>query len=340
MLKRLGILMAIFAASAAAIAQVSVNLAPTLRITDTVQLAASVSGSGNKNVVWKVNGVTGGNSTLGTVSASGLYVAPTTVPSPATVSVTAVSKADPSKSSSTLLTIVACVPVPKGIVSWWPGENGPQDFSGNNRGTLQGGVAFVPGEVALGFNFDGSTGYVNVPDSSSLHSITKTVSVEMWTKPQTLAAGSTVYLYSRRDPLISENFNVFMLADGTLGVLLRTTSSPTTSGSKFESAPGVVKFGTLQHIAATANTNTSVVQAFVNGVAVPLVNVFGPSSFSGTLSTVHHLYIGRREDVSVEGEAGAAYFPGLIDELSLYSVELSQSQIGAIVNAGVNGKCR
>src|SRR5436309_9619993 len=43
------------------------------------------------------------------------------------------------------------------------------DFSGFNRGKLQGGVTFVPGKVALGFNFDGSTGYVNVPDSSSLH---------------------------------------------------------------------------------------------------------------------------------------------------------------------------
>jgi hypothetical protein len=230
--------------------------------------------------------------------------------------------------------------VPKGIISWWAGENGTQDFSGNNRGAVQGGVTFVPGKVALGFNFDGSTGYVNVPDSSSLHSIAKTVTVEMWATPKTIPAGSAVYLYSRRDPLTSESFSVYILADGTLGVLLRTSSSPTQTGSKFESVPGIVKFGKLQHVAATADTNTSIVRAYMNGSPVSLVNVFGPSSFSGTFSPVTHLYIGRREDVSVKGVSGAGYFPGLIDEASLYAVALTQSQIQSIVNAGINGKCR
>ncbi len=199
---------------------------------------------------------------------------------------------------------------------------------------------FVPGKVALGFNFDGSTGYVNVPDSSSLHSIAKTVAVEMWATPKTLPAGSAVYLYSRRNPLTSESFSIYILADGTLGILLRTSSSTTQTGSKFESVPGIVKFGKLQHLAATAHTNTSIVRAYVNGNAVSLVNVFGPSSFSGTFSPVTHLYIGRREDVNVEGIPGAGYFLGLIDEASLYAVALTQTQIQSIVNAGINGKCR
>lgn len=313
------------------------KVAPALRVRNTLQLMAPVSGSINKNVLWKVNGITGGNLTVGTISISGLYVAPATVPNPASVMVSAVSQADPSKSSFMAVTVVSCALVPNGIVSWWAGENGPQDLSGNNRGALQGGVTFAPGKVALGFNFDGSTGYVNVPDSSSLHSIANTVSVEMWATPKTI---SDSYLYSRRDPMTSENFSVFILADGTLGILLRTSSSTTQTGSKFESVPGIVKFGKLQHIAATADTNTSTVRAYVNGSGVSLVNVFGPSYFSGTFSPVTQLYIGRRQDVSVEGVAGAGYFPGLIDEASLYAVALTQSQIQSIVNAGVNGKCR
>jgi len=324
-----------------AAAQITISVAPTLRLTDTLQLTAPVSGSTNKSLVWKVNGVTGGNLTVGTISVSGLYVAPATIPIPATVTITAVSQADSTQSSSTPMTIVPCAPVPKGIISWWTGENGPQDFAGNNRGKLQGGVTFVPGKVALGFNFDGSSGYVNVPDSSSLHSITKTVSVEMWMMPKTISASAGPgYLYSRRNPLTSENFSVYILADGTLGVLLRTSSSTTETGSKFESVPGIIKFDHLQHVASTADTNSSTVQAYVNGIAVSLVNVFGPSSFSGTFSPVTHLYIGRRQDVSVEGVAGAGYFSGLIDEASLYAVALTQSQIQSIVNAGVNGKCR
>ena len=97
----------------------------------------------------------------------------------------------------------------------------------------------------------------------------------------------------------------------------------------------------MQHIAATANTNTSVVAAYVDGVAVPLTAVYGPSTFSGTFAAVPYLYLGRREDFGVsEGVAGAAYFPGILDEVSLYSTELSQSQIVSIVDAGLNGKCR
>jgi len=339
MLKLLSMAMVITACIAAA--QITVNVATTLRVTDTLQLAAPVSGSTNKNVVWKVNGIIGGNSIVGTISLSGLYAAPAIVPNPASVTVSAVSQADSSKSSSTPVTIVSCAPVPKGIVSWWPGERGPQDFSGNNRGVLQGGVTFVPVKVALGFNFNGSTGYIDVPDSTSLHSIAKTVSVEMWAMPKTIPASiGWAYLYSRRNPLTSESFSVYILSDGTLGILLRTSSSTTQTGSKFESVPGIVKFGKLQHLAATADTNTSIVRAYVNGSAVSLVNVFGPSSFSGTFSPVTHLYIGRREDVNVEGVAGAGYYPGLIDEASLYAVALTQSQIQSIVNAGINGKCR
>jgi hypothetical protein len=62
-------------------------------------------------------------------------------------------------------------------------------------------------------------------------------------------------------------------------------------------------------------------------------------ALGGTFSPVTHLYLGRREDVSVEGQTGAAYFPGVLDEVSLYSTVLTQSQIASVVDAGSAGKC-
>ena len=50
---------------------------------------------------------------------------------------------------------------------------------------------------------------VNVPDSGSLSAIKHTVSVEMWVLPQTISSGGTAYIYSRRDPICSENFSVY-----------------------------------------------------------------------------------------------------------------------------------
>jgi len=96
-------------------AQVSVTISPTTATLATLAnqpFTATVSGSTNTAVTWQVNGVSGGNSTVGLVSTTipgtsneALYLGPSGVPSPATVSVTAVSQADPTKSASATVTL-------------------------------------------------------------------------------------------------------------------------------------------------------------------------------------------------------------------------------------------
>lgn len=44
---------------------------------DTVVFTAVVGGGGDQSVVWSVNGIAGGNSTVGTISSTGIYTAPT-----------------------------------------------------------------------------------------------------------------------------------------------------------------------------------------------------------------------------------------------------------------------
>ena len=91
-------------------AAVSVTVSPataTLQTSATQQFTATVTGSSNTSVTWQVNGIVSGNSTVGTVSAAGLYAAPSAVPTPATVSVTAVSQADTTKSASAQVTITS-----------------------------------------------------------------------------------------------------------------------------------------------------------------------------------------------------------------------------------------
>jgi hypothetical protein len=86
---------------------VSVSITPTsatLRLKQGLRFAATVTGSTKKSVVWKVNGITGGNSTVGRIGSAGLYTAPTRVPTvPITVSAT--STADPTKSASARVTV-------------------------------------------------------------------------------------------------------------------------------------------------------------------------------------------------------------------------------------------
>src|SRR5215468_7809835 len=47
-----------------------------LRPGETVQFKATVTGTTNSNVVWRVNSAPGGNATVGTISTTGLYTAP------------------------------------------------------------------------------------------------------------------------------------------------------------------------------------------------------------------------------------------------------------------------
>jgi uncharacterized repeat protein (TIGR03803 family) len=72
---------------------------------DLQQFIVTVANTSNTAVTWSVNNVSGGNATIGTINASGLYVAPAVVPSPATVTITATSQADTTKSGSAAVTV-------------------------------------------------------------------------------------------------------------------------------------------------------------------------------------------------------------------------------------------
>src|ERR1700682_5522749 len=72
---------------------------------------ASVTGTANHIVTWKVNGAIGGGAASGTIDSTGLYTAPNTIPSPAVVTVSALSQADPAKSGAASITIAIGVAV-------------------------------------------------------------------------------------------------------------------------------------------------------------------------------------------------------------------------------------
>jgi hypothetical protein len=93
---------------------IAVTVAPaTASITtiQTQQFTAAVANSSNPAVTWKVNGVPGGNASMGVISAGGLYTPPL---SQGTRSITATSAADPTKSGSATVT-VTLLPPPIGV---------------------------------------------------------------------------------------------------------------------------------------------------------------------------------------------------------------------------------
>ncbi len=69
----------------------------------------AVLSGGNGPFTWTVNGITGGNTTYGTITAGGFYTAPSAVPSPASFQICAIQATPTSKGCSTM-TIHAEVP--------------------------------------------------------------------------------------------------------------------------------------------------------------------------------------------------------------------------------------
>jgi uncharacterized protein (DUF1800 family) len=91
-----------------------VNVTPvtaSVRAGGTQQFAATVVGTGSsgtpvsQGVTWSVNGVAGGNASLGTITSAGLYTAPPSLPSPNPVAVSAVSVANAALHGATNVTV-------------------------------------------------------------------------------------------------------------------------------------------------------------------------------------------------------------------------------------------
>jgi hypothetical protein len=101
-------------------APVSVAIAgpQTALLGTSAQYTATVTGSSNQAVTWGVDQLVGGNAQVGTISTSGLYSAPATLPSSLTVTITAFSQASTTASQSLQVGLQALGPIsgPQAVV--------------------------------------------------------------------------------------------------------------------------------------------------------------------------------------------------------------------------------
>jgi Fe-S cluster assembly iron-binding protein IscA len=101
-------------ATVAVVAPVAVSVSPASANLVTgaqQQFTATVTGTTNTAVTWSLSGAGCSGPTCGTITAVGLYTAPSAIPNPATVTVTATSQADSTKSAQATVTVAAAVAV-------------------------------------------------------------------------------------------------------------------------------------------------------------------------------------------------------------------------------------
>jgi hypothetical protein len=96
---------------------VTISISPTAATLNTSQnerFQATVGGTTNSGITWAVDGLAGGNSNVGTISAAGLYTAPATA---GDHSVTVTSMADPSKIAKASVKVNPLPPVISGVLT-------------------------------------------------------------------------------------------------------------------------------------------------------------------------------------------------------------------------------
>jgi hypothetical protein len=114
--------------------QILVTISPsvaTVIVAHTQQFTANVTGATNTSVTWSV----AGGSFNGTITSTGLYTGPASLPNPATVTVTATALADSSKFATATVTVQSGVSVQVLPSTVTLQVNGIQQFSANVIGT-------------------------------------------------------------------------------------------------------------------------------------------------------------------------------------------------------------
>jgi len=233
---------------------VTITISPsvvTLGLTGEQQFIATTSGTTNSSVTWEVNGISGGNSTTGTISSTGLYKPPAAVPNPPTVTVTVVSQANTADIANAAVTLTSDVLVSVSPTSANLQLGKTQQFTASVTGSTNSAVTWQAGGITGGNSSVGtisSTGLYTAPSTYS-GTLPATVSVTAVSQVDTTKAASA-------------------------GVTLHANMSVSVSPNP----ASVQTFGSLQMTATVQGNSNQTVTWEVNGVT-------GGSSITGTISS-------------------------------------------------------
>jgi len=227
-------------------AQAGFTIAPTsggLVVGQTLQFIAAHNATIGPPVAWEVNGVAGGNASVGTISSSGLYTAPAEVPKPATVTIKVLLQADTAKTASAVITIKP----PQASLSIAPGSvlvalGGTRQFSAKLSNTSSNAVTW---EVNGAIGGSAAAGTIS--------------SAGLYAAPAQAPSPALVVVtaVSQANPAAAANVLVSVGSGATYYV-----STPANGGNDGNAGSQAAPWATIQHAASKAVAGDTV---FVNG---------------------------------------------------------------------------
>lgn len=276
---------------------VTVSISPTsvsIVTGKTQQFSATVKGTSNTAVKWSVKGVAGGNSTYGTISASGLYTAPSAVPGTNPVSVTATSSADSTKSASASVTVTKPVTVAISPTSGTIATGKTQQFKATVTGSSNTSVKWSVGGVTGGNSTDG------------------TISTSgLYTAPAVIPTPSSVTIKATSVADTSKSASATLSVTGTVATKTQTiTSSGGTitlsNGSSLTVPAGAFTSTYSVTLSLTTGITTQPPSGFIDGVGDALVMTTSTPPFKTGKGNLQFVIDSGTNTGGLSGSAGLA----------------------------------
>jgi hypothetical protein len=224
-----------------------------------------------------------------------------------------------------------------GLVSYWQlnetSGTTATDSKGTNNGTYTGGytlgstgltTASSTTPLGTAVTFNGTTAYITVPNSTSL-AITSNVSAEAWVKFTSFSGSS----YNIVEKAFTSNTNPYvnysLTTDGSnsgkfsFGIAVGTTFYNALSNT-------IPTTGQWYHVVGTYDGTN--IRIYVNGLLDGILPVTGSIRNDSQVLTIGAYH---------RGTSFGQFFPGLIDEVAVYNVALSSTQVLANYNTAATG---
>jgi hypothetical protein len=312
---------------------VGISVSPssaTLNAGQTQQLAASVSGTNNTAVSWSLS------PSMGSISSGGVYTAPGSVSSQQSVTVTATSQADGSKSASAKITVnpvaTAAPPTtptasaPGGMSGTWSFDAGDLsgstvlDRSGNGLNGVLVNATPVAGKVNEALSFNGSNSAVAINSNSKLDLI-NSMTISAWIK--TTNTSRTEDFLGKYDASAMEWG--YILKTLPSGVIALRVGGNNSSGSRDVADTTPINDGQWHHVAVVINLGSNV-QFYIDGTLRTTQGL--ATKASGTSAP---LWIG-----TLPFNYFGAPFTGSLDSVRIDAQALSASTISSIMGNTVS----
>jgi hypothetical protein len=265
------------------------------------------------------------------ITASGQYITGLTANTSYNITVIAVdifyNKSVVSNSVSVSTNTTSAVPT-TGLVSYYKLDSNSNDSYGTNNGTDT-AVSYVSGKVGNAASFNGSTSYTSIADNNNLSFTNGTndlpFSVSFWFKMTSLTVGFFVSKSSSGFATNVGEWNVYYNS-GNMVVLF---SNKTTGylANNFAFTPVI---GTWYHAVMTYSGNSlnSGIKLYVDSISKPFVSI-NSGVYTSMQNTSSNMIFGQEK-----AGGGSFKLNGELDEISIYNVAITQTEIDLLYNSG------